>query len=141
MVSNTITGFLNDGTYGVSWGTFTTVSSWGEEPHHLTLDLTYSELKVTHSGFFNSPTGGLGVMVIRNQTKALLFSSDSHTDSGAGQSLFVDDVTIFSGSTVNIANRTDTIVEPGSTTLKIAMNAYTSAYGYTRRYIRELWFR
>ncbi len=141
VTTNTITSFLNDATYGVSWGTFTTVSTWGTEPHRLVLDLRFDSVKVVHSGFYNSPAAGLGEMTIRSQNRNIISSGDGHTDASSGQTLVVGNTTIFNGATTNISNRSDTVAAAGGTSLIIAMNAYTSAYTYTRRYIRELWFR
>jgi hypothetical protein len=141
VTSNTVTDFINDATYGVSWGTFTSVSTWGSMPYQLTLDLPYGELKVTHSGSYNSPAGGLGVLYLNNQSMSLLVSSDGHTDGGSGQTLTIKGVNVFALAAIDLVNRTDVIAAAGSTTLQIAMNAYTSGYAYTRRYIRELWFR
>ena len=139
---------VNYGSYtspaqGVSWGDFTTAADVSNQPHKIELNLEYNELKVTYSGFYNNPTQGLGFLFIGNQesvSNAINFN-DSHTTDIDGQSLSVNDTLIFEEELINVTDRTDTISLPNSTLLQISMNAFTSNYPYTARYIRELWIR
>ena len=125
--------FYSNASYGIGWGTN------DDDPKILNMDIPYTKIKVTHSGFYNSPSGGLGTMYIKDENgNNLLVSQDAWTSSSEGQILQVNGITIFNRQTTNISNRVDTITRSLSSQLNIHMFGYTSSYAYTYRYIKRL---
>lgn len=125
--------FYSDSTYGIGWGTNDNVFKIYDA------NIEHTKIKVTYSGFYNVPAGGLGLLYLRNENDDIyLVFNDSWTDSSAGQSLRVNGTQILTQSQTNIVNRTDTITRPSSTQVSIEMAGYTSAYAYTKRYISRL---
>ena len=124
--------------YGVGWGTNDrTAKSFVID------NIPFTESQITFSGFYASPSAGLGLLFISDTDETgLLWEntvgtrnftfSDSHTTNSRGQSLWVNDTAVFTVSQINIVNRTDTLLGfyPA-----ISMLGYSSAYPYTRRYI------
>ncbi len=130
-------------TYGATWGTTVSSSLWGADVYRVRIAVPYDEVRMTYSGWYNSPSGGLGRMNVGNQhgNGQIISFGDAHTSSGSGQTLTVGGQNIFVLSRTNVVQRTDHVLAPGSTRLHLAMNGYTSSYGYTRRYIGALWVR
>ncbi len=144
LVENTVVGYSVHASYGATWGTFTSGNAqWGSDPHRVVVAVPYNDLRITYSGFYNSPSGGLGRMRIGNEVDRgnMVTFSDGHTDNSSGQTLTVAGTRIMTLSRTNITNRTDQMSRPGSTRLHVSMNAYTSRYSYTRRYIDSMWVR
>jgi LruC domain-containing protein len=144
LVENTVVGYSVNGSYGATWGTFTSGNAqWGSNPFRVVVAVPYNDLRITYSGFYNSPSGGLGTMQVGNENAPgnMISFSDGHTDNSAGQSLTVSGTRVMSLSPTNIVNRTDQMSRPASTRLRVSMNAYTSSYSYTRRYIHSVWVR
>lgn len=124
--------FYSNPNYGINWGTN------NNSMKNYIIDIPYSKFKITYSGFYASPSGGLGYMnLIDSSGVYKLISTDAWTSDSVGQSLTVNGNNIFTKSQQNIIDRVDT-VNSSSNSLRIQMSGYTSAYGYTRRYIRRL---
>jgi len=141
--ADTISNYSIDGTYGATWGTTTSGDAqWSSQPWRVAVTFPFDEIRVQYSGFYNSPSGGLGLMVMETAEGANVLSFvDSHTNNSTGHSLVVGSTTVLSSSQTNITNRTDVVSRPGSTGFVTWMHGYTSAYGYTRRYFRQIWLR
>lgn len=132
---------------GINWG-----DNSGYFKSYSPAKLNYSTMSVEYSGSYNSPSGGLGNLIIGSHsyvplywdqvlpgTERLTFSDGSDTNSSV-HFLSVNGVTISVG---NITNRVD-ILSGGKSQLSwINMTGYRSTktgtyYPYTRRYIRTL---
>ncbi|GAB5389644.1 MAG: hypothetical protein Alpg2KO_26120 [Alphaproteobacteria bacterium] len=139
---NNISSFTVSGSYGVSWGGFVTSSQWSQiDTQAIVFDVSYDELYTQVTGFYDVPSGGLGNLEMRNQSSTMLLLRDSHTDAPQGQSYAIRNLTIFSGQTTNVVDDIRQPLDAGSTELRVRMHAFTSSFAYTRRYIRELWYR
>lgn len=103
--------------------------------------LNYYTVRITYSGSYNTPSGGLGELRVRNGTSELLLLTDSWTNNPDGQSLYINGATIFNLSQTNVVNRTDEIPAASSTSLLVKMNGYTTSYAYTQRFISRLMVR
>ena len=140
VLEDTVTHFMNDPTYGISWGNFIpSAGAWSSDHFVLSLAIPYDAARIVHTGFYDNPVGGLGTMTVGSDVRTLVHSHDAWTAWNGGQSLSVGGVVIFGQSQLNIVNRADVVAMPGSTWLRISMHAFTAQYGYTRRYIASLW--
>lgn len=130
------------------WWNISNGISWWITNYNYTrfnMDFQYESVKVVHNGLYNSPSGGLGFMLLDNEavnsdSKLILSSADAWTNSGQWQSLYVGENTILNQSQTQIINREDIIDYWPSTQLSIWMTGYPG-YWYTRRYIKELWLK
>ena len=143
-----INTIVNYGSYtspatGVNWGGFVEDSAWDLSPYRVELNISYDEVLITYSGFYDDPEFGLGRLDISNQAGDgnIISFIDPQTGGSGGHSLYVDSTNIFFQSTTDVVDRTDSISIPNSTLLTISMNSYTDRFPYTRRYIRALWIR
>jgi hypothetical protein len=127
--------FYTDPEKGIGWGSNN--DNWSYKNFLLNDFLDMSETKITFSGSYNTPSGGLGSLSLSNGTDSVLTLGDAWTFSGSGQSLSINGNYIFEKSKIDVLNRTETL---GPIT-SIGMMGYTSSYGYTKRYIKELSFR
>lgn len=141
-VNNAITGYTVSGSLGASWGTTTTVANWSNPTYNSMLfPISYTELRITASGTYNSPSGGLGRLIISDQAGTSIYELyDHHTDASEGQTLRINGSSVLYRQLIDISNRTDTVSHTG-TALRIKMSAPTSPYPYTRRYVRNIWYR
>jgi hypothetical protein len=141
-VTNNTVDFYGTDAYGVSWGGLVTSGYWGHTLYNLSLDVIYDEVRVTVSGFYSSPSGGLGVLRIGNQTSNynVLYCSDAWEDDNSGQSLMVGGTYLFHQEETDVVNEEHTVDIAGSTLLSISMQGL-DPHPYTNRSIAELWIR
>jgi hypothetical protein len=123
--------FYYNSSYGVGWGTNN--DTW---VNYSINNISYTEIEMTYSGFYENPAGGLGQMVLSNGS-TLVSLADSWTDYRFGQTLYVRPSNVLYQSRTNVINRTSYFSE-NSSLIDISMKGYTSSYGYTRRYIKYL---
>jgi hypothetical protein len=150
--TSTIASSFNvNASYGFNWGLAVDDSVWTSGVYKYEAVIPHSSIRITYTGFYNSPSGGLGVLQVGNDVSLTdyLYFVDPYTSDTRGQTLVVDGATLFqadtAGGRTNITNRTD-IMSASSvqSKLSIAMNSYINlpyTYPYTRRYIRELWVK
>jgi len=133
------TARYTDSTYGLGWGQ--PADNWNYRYLKLNED-NYpgaSKLEITYSGTYNNPSGGLGKLIVssEDENSTYLHFQDAWADSSDGQTLIVNQNTIFNKSQQDIANRSD-ILQIINPNIKIGMAGYGSGYGYTKRYIKNL---
>jgi hypothetical protein len=140
MSANTLSTWVVDPTYGASFG-LPRPNGTGN-PYGAELDLSYDEVRLTATGFYDDPAGGLGVLRLGSSAEAteLMSLLDGHTNSGEGQSLSVDGVSIFYQQQTDVVLTEYTVDATGADLLSIYMHGLTG-YGYTQRYVDELWIR
>jgi len=129
--------FYSHSTYGVGWGT-------NDDAYKaLSIYMPFNDAKIKLSGFYNSPSGGLGHMnIISNGGYHIAGLHDSWADNGTGQSLTIGNTAIFTANTTNVVNQSySTYGANEDKGLYIEMKGYNSSYGYTKRYIGEFWIR
>lgn len=138
---DSITGSLvANGVYGIGWGAAGV--DWGDNARSaIRFTVPYDQMTATYTGFYNSPTGGLGELYIGNQSGYAISLMDSWTNNSDGQTLIVNGSYVFNLSQTNVTNRTDAATMTGSTSLVVKMNGYTTSYPYTQRYIARLMVR
>lgn len=127
--------FYTNSTYGIGWGT--NDNSYKE----LKIDLNYDEVYVTYTGFYAELPSALGFMIITSNLKSLVNLTDAWASWQNGQTLSVNGSTIFNQSRTPVVNRTDQIPASNSSSLRIEMKGFTSAYSYSRRWIKRLMIR
>lgn len=138
--SITTTVPATNASYGMGWGA--AGSDWSDMNRSaIRFAVPYDQVRATYTGFYNSPSGGLGELYIGNQSGTLISLIDSWTNNGDGQSLVVNGSSVFAQSQINVTNRSDTVAASGSTSLFVKMNGYTTSYSYTQRYIARLMVR
>lgn len=129
--------FYSHVSYGVGWGNNVSIM------RNINMEIEYSQVYITYTGTYNNPSGGLGFFSMTNHTESgsytLVGLNDSWTDAITGQSLTVNNTTVFDQERTNIINRTDIINRSGNF-FNIAMGGF-SGYPYTKRYINKLMFR
>ena len=120
----------------------TTQENYSQQPQRIELNLNYNEIKITYSGFYNSPVGGLGLLYVGNQDsyQSAISFEDLNTDASTGHYLTVAGTSVLFRSQENVIDRTDTVSLPNSSLLHVSMNPYRT-FPYTARYIRALWIR
>jgi len=129
--------FYTDDTLGIGWGT--NDDTW--RAIEISVPNGSTSFTITYSGYYNNPSGGLGHLAIVDENdNSLLVFSDVWTNDSEGQSLYINEETIFEKSEINIKNRTDIVQLNGATKIYIKMKGYTSSYPYTKRYIKKLVF-
>lgn len=129
--------FYDDATYGIGWGTNDSLS----KSIFLDVPAASEDLRITFSGFYNSPSGSIGaVSVWDDETDNLLFMfNDSWTHSTSGQSLQVNGTIIYDKQLIDEDNRTETISVVGVNKIRISMNG-ASGYPMGNRYLNQLEF-
>lgn len=146
--TSAISGTFTTTAQGFNWGTTVAFNSCQQETAYTySANIPHSSVRVTYSGTYNNPSGGLGQLLIGNESdvnKYVLFR-DRYTNDDRGHYLYVNWGLIFNDDTgaagrIAVNNRTDVINSTPSSTLKVVMNACVG-YAYTRRYIRELWVK
>ena len=136
--------FYKNDKYGIGWGTNENKWRYLEVP----VPKDAVKIKLTYTGFYNSPSGGIGYLEITKKKNGSsddrLFSfRDAWTNDYEGQTLVINHNNIFNKKTENIINRTDEINIPQDECipkLYIGMTGYTSSYPYSKRYIKEFIF-
>lgn len=134
--SQLTTTFSSDATYGITWGTTDNIyKTFIIDPN-----ISFTEMYIQYSGNYSVPSGGLGWLQVRNDdaTAHSLSFYDAHTNNSSGQYLYINNVAVFTASQTVVVDREDILT---SSYRNVSMKGYTSAYPYTRRYIKNLWIR
>lgn len=130
--SNIAATFYSDNSYGIGWGTNDNI------PKVLTINMNYSNLIIQYTGFYNIPSNGLGLLSLSDISNTYFMFNDSWGDDNTGQSLNINNTTIFDQYKINVTNRKDTILITNRTQLNISMYGYINSFPYTKRYIYNL---
>jgi hypothetical protein len=135
--------FYSDSVKGIGWGTNDQLYK-----EFQIKDLPFNQYKVTVSGAYDTPAGGLGSLLFDDDSQNgklwndptvganSFYLQDAWTDPASKQELWV----VGSVPLVvdDILNQTYTV---SAYSPYITMTGYTSSYPYTRRYINSLWVR
>ena len=127
--------FYTNSTYGIGWGTNDNIYK------NYTINFNYNQVYITYTGYYAELSNALGFMSISTDLKNIVQLSDAWVNWQNGQTLIVNGTTIFSQSRTPIVNRTDQIPTSNSSSLTVGMKGYTSAYNYSRRWIKRLMIR
>jgi len=129
--TSSISSTYDTSSAGVSWG------SNNDTYRAYILNIPFSSYKITYSGTY---TGGMGWMRTGSSTGGGggVELSDAWNANSGGQSLQVNNSTIFDQAQTNVSDRTDTI---NSQHRYISMKGYTSSYTYNPRWIKYLWVK
>lgn len=140
---NNLIGTYTATASGLSWGTNNSTYVSFE----ISSNIEVSQARIMYSGSY---TGGLGYFIVGNNISnntplesptvdaTYLNFRDSHDANSSGQSLTVNGTHVFTLSQQNVTDRVDILL---GNARAYAMSGYTSAYGYTRRYIKQLLVR
>ena len=106
-------------------------------------------MEITFSGYYDTPTNGLGRMTVQTDTDngvVMLDFTDAHTAGRDGQSLQVGGGMLFKDNQTNVTDRRQVlpITVMGASRhdhVLVRMGAHTAAYPYTPRFIKGLAWR
>ena len=130
--SNISSTFYNDTNYGIGWGANDNIAKV------FSININYTKLIIQYTGFYNIPSGGLGILILSDNHNSFFTFNDSWSDDNTGQSLNINNTSIFDQYKMNVTNRKDTIIINNSTQLNISMAGYINSFPYTKRYIYNL---
>lgn len=136
--NNISSTFYSDVNYWIGWWTNDDIEKY------LNININYSNIKIKFSWFYDTPSEWLWKLTIKNENDEntnILYFTDSWTNKDTGQTLSINNNTIYSQSTINEENRKEIINYENSSLISIWMKWHTSEYSYTKRYIWELWVK